>query len=238
MIKHLLLYIILFLSVNVYSQNDTITVIRKNKLISKKEIIPISLIASGCILNFGNRKYDFQSSIKKTNTNVDDYIQYAPIGIMYISDVIGIKHKNTTFNQTKYLFLSELSAGLIVLFLKRTTNVERPNNHKFSFPSGYTTQSFVGATTLYNEFKDYNKFTAYSGYLFSTTTGILRITNNKHWISDVLCGAGIGIIVTNIIYKLEPLKNWQPFKHNQNLSFYPNYDYMQQNMTMTVMITL
>lgn len=225
-----------FLSVNTYSQkNDTI---RKNTLITKKDILPISLITAGSILNFGNRKYDFQSSIKKTNTNVDDYIQYAPIGIMYVSDAIGIKHKNTCFNQTKYLFLSELSAALTVFLLKKITNVERPNKQEDSFPSRHTTQSFVGATTLYNEFKDYNKFTAYSGYVFSTTTGILRITNNKHWISDVLCGAGIGILVTNIIYKLEPLKNWQPFKHKRNLTFYPNYDYMQQKMAMTIKLTL
>ena len=236
MIKILLISLILLLSVKAYSQkNDTI---RKNAFITKKEILPISLIATGSILNFGDMKYDFQSSIKKTNTNVDDYIQYAPIGIMYISDAIGIKHKNTGFNQTKYLFLSELSAGLIALFLRKTTNIERPNKLKDSFPSWHTTQSFVGAATLYNEFKDYNKFTAYSGYLFSTTTGILRITNNKHWVSDVLCGAGIGIIVTNIIYNIKPLKNWQPFKHNQNLTVYPNYDYIKQNITMTVNITL
>ncbi|MBE9469509.1 MAG: phosphatase PAP2 family protein [Bacteroidetes bacterium] len=236
MIKILLIYLILFLSVNVYSQKkDTIN---KNTLITKNEIIPISLITAGSILNFGNRKYDFQSYIKKTNTNVDDYIQYAPTGIMYISDAIGIKHKNTAFNQTKYLFLSELSAGLIVLFLKNISNIESPNKENYSFPSGHTTQSFVGATTLYNEFKDYNKLIAYSGYFFSSATGILRITNNKHWISDVLCGAGIGIIITNVIYKLEPLKNWNPFKQKQNLSFYPNYNYFNQNISLTVKIIL
>lgn len=236
MVRILFICVILFFSLKIYSQkNDTI---KKNTLITKKEILPISLIATGSILNFGNMKYDFQSYVKKTNIKADDYIQYAPIGIMYISDAIGIKHKNKVFNQTKYLFLSELSAGLIVLFLKKSTNVERPNKQEDSFPSSHTTQSFVGATALYNEFKDYNKLTAYSGFLFSTTTGILRMTNNKHWISDVLCGAGIGIIVTNIIYKLEPLKNWQPFKHKRNLTFYPNYDYMQQKMTMTVKLTL
>ncbi len=236
MIKFLFIYLIFLLSVKVYSQkNDTI---KKIDLITKKEILPISLIATGSILNLGNMKYNFQSYIKKTNTNIDDYIQYAPIGIMYVFDAMGIKHKHTTFNQTKYLALSELCAGIIVHLLKNTLDIKRPNNQRYSFPSEHTTQSFVGATTLYNEFKDYNKLIAYSGYLFSTTTGILRMTNNKHWISDVLCGAGIGIIVTNIIYKLEPLRNWQSFKHKQNLTFFPNYDYMQQNITMTLKFTL
>lgn len=224
------------LSVKVYSQkNDTI---KRKTLITKKEILPISLIATGSILNFGNMKYNFQSYIKKTNTNIDNYIQYAPIGIMYISDAMGIKHKHTIFNQTKYLALSEICAGIIVHLLKSTLDIKRPNKQRYSFPSGHTTQSFVGATTLYNEFKDYNKFTAYSGYLFSTTTGILRMTNNKHWISDVLCGAGIGIIVTNIIYKLEPLKSWNPFKNKKNLTFYPSYDYLNQNISLSVNLNL
>ncbi|RLD58853.1 MAG: hypothetical protein DRJ01_12065, partial [Bacteroidetes bacterium] len=172
-----------FLSVNTYSQkNDTI---RENILITKKEILPISLITAGSLLNFGNMKYDFQSYVKKTNIKADDYIQYAPIGIMYISDAIGVKHKNTAFNQTKYLVISEISAALTIFLLKKSTNVERPNKHQHSFPSWHTTQAFVGATSLYYEFKDYNKLTAYSGFVFSTATGILRITNNKHWISDV-----------------------------------------------------
>jgi membrane-associated phospholipid phosphatase len=72
---------------------------------------------------------------------------------------------------------------------------------------------------------------ASSGFVFATAT-ILRIANNKHYSSDVLAGAGIGllsgILVTNynpfqaIKPKIEPrhlsilnlgkLTGWDPYK--------------------------
>jgi membrane-associated phospholipid phosphatase len=33
-----------------------------------------------------------------------------------------------------------------------------------------------------------------SGFVFATATAILRIANNKHYSSDVLAGAGIGLL--------------------------------------------
>jgi len=62
---------------------------------------------------------------------------------------------------------------------------------------------------------------ACSGYLFATSTGSLRVMNNRHWTSDVLAGAGIGILVANMVYYFEPLKNWNPFKNDKNISFCP-----------------
>lgn len=68
---------------------------------------------------------------------------------------------------------------------------------------------------LYQEFKHAQTYWAYSGYAFALTTGILRVTNYKHSISDVLAGAGLGMLVTNLVYYFEPLKNWNPFKLGQ-----------------------
>ena len=64
---------------------------------------------------------------------------------------------------------------------------------------------------MYHEYKDSNQFTAYSGYVFAAATGALRMMNNRHYISDVLAGAGIGILTVNLVYRFEPLKNWHPF---------------------------
>ncbi|WP_103327252.1 phosphatase PAP2 family protein [Bacteroidetes bacterium endosymbiont of Geopemphigus sp.] len=62
------------------------------------------------------------------------------------------------------------------------------------------------------EFKDSQAYWVYSGYPFAITTAILRITNYKHWISDVLEGTGLNILVANLVYYFEPLKIWDPFK--------------------------
>ena len=43
-----------------------------------------------------------------------------------------------------------------------------------------------------------------AGYSFATATGALRILNDKHWLSDVLAGAGIGILSTEVVYMVYP----------------------------------
>ncbi len=91
---------------------------------------------------------------------------------------------------------------------------------------------------MFNETKDYCLPLAYSGYLFSTATALLRITNNKHWISDVLAGAGIGILVINIVYYIEPLKNWDPLKLNGKTQIIPGIDISSDNYLVSVRILL
>ena len=41
-----------------------------------------------------------------------------------------------------------------------------------------------------------------AGYSVATATGIMRVLNNRHWVSDVLSGAGIGIMSTELAYAL------------------------------------
>lgn len=67
------------------------------------------------------------------------------------------------------------------------------NRSNSSFPSGHTTVSFAAATVFAIEYKNHPiiPITAYS---IATLIGLSRITENKHWATDVLCGAAIGYI--------------------------------------------
>ena len=202
----------------------------------KPLIVSGSIITTGLLLQ--NSKYSLQNKYGGlTDTRIDDYINYAPMAIMYGTNLAGLPSKNTLFNQTKFLVMAQcLNAG-IVLILKHFTGIERPDKSNFySFPSGHTSMSFVGATTLFNEFKVSSYLLASSGFLFSTATGLLRVTNNKHWMPDVLVGAGIGILATSIIYKLEPLKNWNPFKRKSqtNFSLSPSIDFYNKQFGLTL----
>jgi membrane-associated phospholipid phosphatase len=193
----------------------------KTKLTLKSQILPISLITVGSLLNIGEIKNHIQDKLPNTNTNVEDYLQYAPIAEMYLSDALGFKHQNSIFDQTKYLAISQLTTSLLVHLLKSTTKVKRPNGEDQSFPSGHTSAAFVGATVLFQEFKNTEPILAYSGYLFATTTGVLRMTNDAHWLPDVLVGAGIGILTTNLVYYFKPLQGFQPFHKKKDIVVIP-----------------
>jgi len=199
----------------------------------KSILLPTVLIGTSLSINHFPLKQTIQQKMRAPfngySTHLDDYIQYAPIAMMYGFDLYKTKAEHHVWNQTKFLVISEALTGITVLGLKYGLGIQRPDSSSFtSFPSGHTAQAFVTSQVLYNEFKNTNKLIAYSGYLFSTSTGLLRIANNKHWLPDVLLGAGIGIIITNLVYRFEPLKNWTPkfIKRNKDLSlqFYPSFN--------------
>ena len=208
----LILSFLLF-NLTCFSQSDTLRLQQKhaNRAFLKVAALPVGIVVTGVIMDKGSiRKpiqYELQNSLNGFRTHIDDYIQYAPIAELYMADLVGIKSKHNPWVQTKYLIISELITGGVCHTLKRVMYHRRPDGTRYSFPSGHTSQSFVAATVLYEEFKDTNKMLAYSGFLFSTATGVLRVVNNKHWVSDVLTGAGIGIVVTELVYHLRPFKN-------------------------------
>lgn len=201
---------------------DTLTYKTNNKpSFIKKQIVPLSLITAGSLLNIGDIKYKIQDKIPNTSCHADDYLRYVPIVQMYVFDALGMKHQNSVFDQTKYLLISQLVSGSVVHLLKNTFNVTRPYGGNHSFPSGHTATAFTGATVLFLEFKYTEPLLAYSGYIFATATGVLRVTNNAHWLPDVLASAGIGIITTNLVYYFKPFKNFQPFKKKKDFTFTP-----------------
>ena len=44
-----------------------------------------------------------------------------------------------------------------------------------------------------------------AGYGIATATGVMRVLNNRHWVSDVMSGAGIGIFAGELGYALADL---------------------------------
>jgi membrane-associated phospholipid phosphatase len=233
-------FILLGAESNFLSGQDSINYSIQPSFKLKNQILPSALIVTGLVLLPPDIKQTLQDAIPRTDTQVDDYLQWAPIGVMYVSDIFTDRHQNNLFNQTKYLTISLLATAGITQILKKLTHVTRPNGGTLSFPSGHTSNAFASATVLFHEYRDYNVFIAGSGYVFSTATGVLRVTNNAHWVPDVLVGAGIGIIVTNLVYYIEPFKRWDPFglAKNDKIAFYPDLDFDRNIYCMSLKIKI
>jgi len=90
-----------------------------------------------------------------------------------------------------------------------------------SFPSGHTTVAFAAATVFAKEYGDkaYVPFIAYSA---ATLIGLSRITENKHWATDVLTGAVIGYMagknIVNNYHRYAKLKASQQNKNTVSFS--------------------
>jgi len=71
-----------------------------------------------------------------------------------------------------------------------------------SFPSGHTNTAFTVATSLALEYK-HTKWVPVLAYSVATLTGISRVYQNRHWLSDVLVGAFIGHFTAKSQYYFE-----------------------------------
>jgi len=133
--------------------------------------------------------------IPRFKTKLDDYLQFSPLVVAYGLDAMGFKSKTDVLNRSVILLKGEILAISTVTALKKAFHILRPDGSSYnSFPSGHTTQAFAAATFLSEEYKDSYHWMPYASYTVASSVGILRVANNRHYISDVLVGAGIGFL--------------------------------------------
>jgi membrane-associated phospholipid phosphatase len=194
-------------------------------------IIPAVLIGGGIAINnqdFKNKQINWHNeNYKDFSTKADDFLQLAPHAAVFGLDWIGVKSKHDFKDKVGLM----LTGGIIMLgtvnALKYTTDQIRPDGSSAnSFPSGHTANAFFGATILAKEYSDKSILIAIGGYSVATATGALRMLNNRHWASDVLVGAGIGIVSGEVAYIVYPwLKEKLGGKgKNKSVVFMPTYN--------------
>jgi membrane-associated phospholipid phosphatase len=139
------------------------------------------------------------------STKVDNYLKSAPALAVYGLNLAGIHGKHNFRDRTMILGISALLMSGSVGVLKSSTHILRPDGSTYnSFPSGHTSTAFMGAQFMWEEYKDVSPWYGIAGYAVATTTGVLRLYNNRHWVSDVVTGAGIGMLSTKAAYWLYP----------------------------------
>ena len=137
---------------------------------------------------------------------VDDYLQYLPAAVLVGLKACGVESRSSWGRMLVSDAFSAALMGGIVFAIKNTAQVERPDgSNRHSFPSGHTATAFMTATMLNKEYGYKSPWVGIGAYSVATATGLMRMANNKHWLSDVLAGAGIGIITTEIGYLLADL---------------------------------
>lgn len=131
----------------------------------------------------------------------DDYLQYVPAATVFGLKFAGVKGRNNLGRATLSYASSAAIMAIIVNSIKYTAKVERPDGStKNSFPSGHTANAFNNASFLHKEYGLVNPAYSIGAYSAATFTALGRNLNNRHWISDVLAGAGIGILSSELGY--------------------------------------
>ena len=175
-------------------------------------VIPASLIILGKIgeeSDWGKARTkeirdELQEHINSKFT-IDDFSQYAPLAATYGLNLCGIRGLHGYGDLTIITGTAYAIMGITVNSLKSATKVMRPDgSSRNSFPSGHTATAFMGAELLRREYKDVSPWIGVAGYAVAAGTGFFRMYNNRHWLTDVIAGAGIGIMSVQAAYWLYP----------------------------------
>lgn len=141
-------------------------------------------------------------NIPQFSYRYDDYMQYAPGLLTYALKAFGVDGRSSWGRLAVSTGFSAAIMGATVNTLKGTIHKWRPDHSaNNSFPSGHTAMAFTLATWLHKEY-GVTRSPLYSifGYATATSIAMGRVMNNKHWLSDVATGAGIGILSSNLGY--------------------------------------
>lgn len=170
--------------------------------------VPSLMIGSGVALHTVPALKSLNQSIRDgivdlgmPHCKIDDYLMFLPSVSVAGLNLMGLPSAHS-FKEIAILMGETYLAGeIIVLTIKNNANLQRPDGTSWNtFPSGHTFTAFVGAEMLRREYgKDYPGI-AIAGYGVATFIGGMRLYNNRHWMADILAGAGLGILTTSAVY--------------------------------------
>ena len=135
-----------------------------------------------------------------------------------------ISSNNKLVNTTLLASQAYITSGTVMMVLKLLTGRNRPSyypagveaeprflgpvhkkinyshgsNENSSFPSGHSTVAFSVATVFASAYKN-NPWVSIVSYTTASLIGASRITENKHWITDVVVGAGLGFVTGKLV---------------------------------------
>ncbi len=137
-------------------------------------------------------------------TKIDDYTQYFGPAMVVGLKLGGVEGRSSWGRLLASAGMSYAIMAGLVNGIKYTAKEMRPDGSTAnSWPSGHTATSFVGATLLHKEYGlTRSPWFSVAGYGVATATGVMRVLNNRHWVSDVMSGAGIGIVSGELGYAL------------------------------------
>ena len=194
-----------------YSLNDSLVfsgVSAPKPSLWEREVVKISLTPTlffGAAAVTWNNREDIREQrnryIPTFQYRFDDYMQYTPAAVTFGLKAAGVKGRNE-FKRSALTYATSVAImAILVNGIKYTAKVERPDgSSRNSFPSGHTANAFNNAAFLDREYGLVNPAYSIGGYSVATMTAIGRGLNNRHWVSDVFAGAGIGILSSQLAY--------------------------------------
>lgn len=186
--------------------NDNSSIAFKPESFTKRIMIPAGLLATSFLYDdyHLDKRIIKTGGIKSPAMESANILQYSPAVIKYALKAAGMESRSDWPRMITADIASIAIMNAIAQGTKYTVKRERPDGRAYnSYPSGHTATAFMCAQMLHKEYGEtVSPWISVAGYGIAATTGIFRVIANRHWCSDVLAGAAIGIFSTELAYEL------------------------------------
>ncbi len=173
-------------------------------LASRRSIAPAALFATAALLQIDDADQKLQEDLVAPNApeaglQPADYGLWVLTGTSFILPFLAspkdLDVRPWTVAATNFeawAWTVAISQGVKAMNLR-----DRPNGNPGGFYSAHAAAAFSAATVLDRE---YGTAVGVPAYILASLVGYDRIRTNLHYPSDILVGAGMGILLTNMIF--------------------------------------
>ena len=183
------------------------------------------ILTSGLALTFLASKYDNIMRTKNENKSL------LPSRLSQVGDFWGILSPLAVWaimlksNMNKDYVSNAFATNIMSTYaIKSLSQRQRPDgSNNYSFPSGHSSNSFLAAELIY---QIEGMPLSIPFYLLSINTALSRINDKKHFLSDVVFGAAIGISIGKGFKILRIEKADQRLKDELEKDFYIHFRWL------------
>lgn len=197
-----------------YAQNmslgyDSTSIAYKPDSFTQRSMLPVGLFSASIFFNDNvlDKRMVKLGGISSPEFKAANILQYSPAGILYVMKLAGVESRSDWPRMITAHGASVVLMTVITNVTKYTVKRERPDGRAFnSYPSGHTATAFMCAHMLHKEYGEtLSPWISLGGYAVAASTGFMRVIADRHWCSDVMGGAAIGIFSTELGYELSDI---------------------------------
>ena len=186
-------------------RHETTTYFRPRQLIAPAVLIGLGTwgLAEGSPTKLLGEKARDDMNRGWNTCKIDNGLQYVPSAVHALLGLTGVKSKHNFRDR----LIASATANVLMVGVTRSVkhfvNEQRPDSDgDKSFFSGHTATAFVGAEMMRIE---YGWGYGSAAYALATGVAFMRVYNKRHWVGDVLAGAGVGILCADAGYWMLPV---------------------------------
>lgn len=189
-------------------------------------VLPVGLLLSGTLITavpkwHGEIDFQLRDALQADGhacRELENGFQYLPVVSLVLLKLCGVRSEHAWRDLLTLGAGTYLVGSVLLNTVNYSTSVLRPDESRYnSFPSGHAFTAFAGAELIRLEYGRRYPGIAVMGYVVASGVGFMRMYNNRHWFSDVLMGAALGILSARFTYWIAPLLHKKKQRKQQHI---------------------